>query len=239
MRILTFDLETTGWPPEARVVEIGWCEQTVATFSGDTTCTLEGPYTYLVDPGIPITPEAAAVHHITDEDVAGSLSFDEALASVLGQAKPQAICAHHMNFEREFVPAHLLEFPWICTYKCAKQAWPDAPSHALQVLRYWLRLDLNRDKAALAHRAGPDAYVTGALLRRLLQNYPLETLLEWTKAPERIYRLPFGKHKGELFSAVPFDYLEWLVFKADEISDDVRIAASAEMERRRKEVGNA
>ena len=58
------------------------------------------------------------------------------------------------------------------------RAWPDAPGHSNQVLRYWRQVDRNAYPRIPreAHRALPDAIVTAFLLRDLLEDQPLERL---------------------------------------------------------------
>ena len=70
--------------------------------------------------------------------------------------------AHKWAFEAQWLEEHLQGRPAICTYKAALRLWPEAPGYSNQVLRYWLRpKDLNPAVASGAHRALPDAYVTG------------------------------------------------------------------------------
>ena len=58
--LVILDTETTGLYDPARIVDIA-----VTTAAGDVLLDT------LVDPGVPIPPEATAVHGITDADVAG------------------------------------------------------------------------------------------------------------------------------------------------------------------------
>jgi exodeoxyribonuclease X len=94
------------------------------------------------------------------------------------------------------------------------RAWADAPGHSNQVLRYWIGLDthagFDRKSAALAHRAEADAYVTAWLLMTLLTVATVDQLVAWTQEPRVYPRLTFGKHKGQRWSEVPVDYLQWI-----------------------------
>jgi DNA polymerase III epsilon subunit-like protein len=63
MTIRIIDLETTGLDPTAHVVEVGSVD-----LLPDGSI---GKYQeHLIKPPVPIPPEARAVHHISDEDVA-------------------------------------------------------------------------------------------------------------------------------------------------------------------------
>ncbi|MGV7222837.1 MAG: putative quorum-sensing-regulated virulence factor, partial [Nitrospinales bacterium] len=39
---------------------------------------------------------------------------------------------------------------------------------------------------------------------------PVQEMIQISSNPVLIARMPYGKHRGELFSEVPRDYLEWL-----------------------------
>lgn len=69
MRIISFDLETTGTDPaQDRIVQIGW----VTSYEGRRMT-----HAYHVNPLRGIPPEATKVHGITDEDVRGAQTFRE------------------------------------------------------------------------------------------------------------------------------------------------------------------
>ncbi|MDE7335940.1 MAG: 3'-5' exonuclease, partial [Muribaculaceae bacterium] len=68
--IIFFDLETTGVNfQNDRIVEISY----IKVFPNGT----EESKTIRVNPGRPIPPEATAVHHITDADVANERHFKD------------------------------------------------------------------------------------------------------------------------------------------------------------------
>src|SRR5262245_25865334 len=48
-------------------------------------------------------------------------------------------------FQRQWLTEGWPEVPWLCTYKSALRAWPDAPRHSNSVLRYWLGIDIPPD----------------------------------------------------------------------------------------------
>ena len=66
--LVFFDLETTGTDTATdRIVQMYFIKMTPEGYQRD--------YSRLVNPGIPIPPEATAVHGITDEDVIGRPTF--------------------------------------------------------------------------------------------------------------------------------------------------------------------
>lgn len=245
--ITVVDLETTGHDPnEDRPIEIGWCRLWA---TGTDRCGEPahwgdvGPaiHAQLVDPGRPIPPESSAVHHLIDDDVRGAQPWGAMLDLFERRLDGAvALAAHNAKFERQWLtPLVTGDRPWICTWKCALRAWPDAPGHASQVLRYWLApRGLSRDLATPAHRAGPDAYVAAHLLRALLQQESLATLLKWSEEPALLPRVPFGRTppdgwRGCPWSEVDDAFLMWILRR--DFDEDVRFAARIEHERRRRE----
>jgi len=50
-------------------------------------------------------------------------------------------------------------------------------------------------------------------------NDPVQEMINISNNPVLMPRMPFGKHKGILFSEVPADYLQWL--SATELDEDM------------------
>jgi len=217
------DLETTGEADGDAPIEVGWCD-----FDG---LAISPPEAMLLDPGVPIAPEASAVHHLLAEDLTGAPQWRPALAAVMAADDVDAFCAHQIEFERRWCET---DKSWVCTYRCALRAWPDFPKHSLQAIRY--RLDpvgLDRGRAAPAHRAGPDAYAAAFVLRELLLLHPLETLLAWSAEDPLPPRVTFGRHRGELWSAQDRGFLLWVLRK--DFDAGVKRAAREALERKKEE----
>lgn len=211
--ILVLDCETTGVDPATDgVVEVGFCATTL-TEQLDAGAVL-------VDPGVPISAEASAVHHLIDEDVAGQPCLADALAAlaedwpVWGEAA--AYSAHNAPFDKGFLPG-LRDRPWLDTYRAARRYLPDLPKHSNQYLRYALKLDVPRDAAS--HRALGDTIVTAALLRYLLagparedfERLGVEAFAAFVDGPLLLTTCTFGKHAGKPWAEVPADYLAWML----------------------------
>lgn len=221
-----WDCETTGFPeqPGAELVEVGFVD--VDLDAADHQ--LLGSWQSLVEPIGPIPPEAKAVHHLTERDLVGQPSAELARAALRdGMHDGDVFVAHNAKFEQAFFDAG--NIPWVCTLKCAYRAWPEAPGHSNQVLRYWLGIEdeIDRDLAMPPHRALPDAYVTAHIFRRLLTLRPVERLIEISNEPGFLPKFRFGKHAGKSFKAVAVDdrsYLDWIVNKSD-MDEDVKFTA--------------
>jgi exodeoxyribonuclease X len=202
------------------LVEIG----AVDLYRGDTI--LVG--SELVRPSCTILELGSAVHHLTNEDVAGCPSLDDLLPHYLdmdGAVDVGVFAAHNWPFEKQWLEHHLLGRPVICTYRCSARLFPDAPAHRNQVLRYWLKpKGLSSVLANMTHRALPDAYVTSFILRELLERASVEDLIGWSQEPLLLPKVCFGKYRGAAWSELPNDYLEWVAEKSD-LNDDVKYTA--------------
>lgn len=224
--IRCIDFETTGIPTETdkhAIVEIGWSD---LELDDEQSGSRVGGYDWvLCNPGRAIPHEAMAVHHITDEMVktaTGSLS-------ILGE--PSYFAAHNADYERQFFETPI---PFICTYKVALRIWPEATSHGLQFLRYHLGLPV-AGEIAQPHRAGPDAYLCALLLDKIIQTKPnlsFDDMVRWSNGHALLPRCPLFKHKGKKWEDVPFDYLDWIVNKPNDVPADVKANARLELKKR-------
>jgi len=229
MRLRVVDLETTGGDRTSEIIEVGIVD---VVREGDGWKPLP-TVSRLFRPRGEISFHAMAVHHLTPEDFcADDPHCDEYLLREMFAEPADVMVAHSARFERGFIAdtAHGA-LPWICTLRSAKQAWPDAPGHSNQVLRYWRGFRLDPALANPAHRAGPDAWVTAHILMDLLAEHSVEQLIAWTAEPRRLDRIPFGKHRGRAWAEAPDDYLRWMAGQGD-MDAEVVAAARQELARR-------
>jgi DNA polymerase-3 subunit epsilon len=99
---VAFDLETTGLDSKKeRIVEIG-----AVRFDRRGPI---GRFSVLVDPGIPMPPEASRINGITDEMLKGKPTLDEVLGDFLRFARDSVLVAHNASFDCGFVDAALAE----------------------------------------------------------------------------------------------------------------------------------
>lgn len=223
MRYIVTDTETTGLDHEKDgIVEIaGACRE------GDSLLVYES----FCNPGTPISVEAMATHHITEDMVRGAKLPRDALSQMMHKLEGDGVTllvAHNAQFDRGFIGKLSLKLSdqtrWICTYRCAMHLWPDAPGHSNQVLRYWLDVKPELPPGLYPHRALYDVMVTEAILRRMLETKSLEELVELSQKPVLLSKVRFGKHKGMFWKDVPSDYLRWILKQSD-IDTDVRHTA--------------
>lgn len=227
--IRVVDTETTGIDDPAEMVEIGWTD--VRLFP-DGWQIERGPESVLVNPGMPISFPAMAVHHITEDECRFGADPDEVRSQV--SAGANILCAHNWAFDSRFLRTQL---PYICTLKAARVIWPDLQGHSNGSIRYELGLCIGDERTQPSHRAGPDTWVTAHILLKLLETHAVEQLLDISRNPVRLLKMPFGKHYGVPFSQIDGSYLDWLVTKSDMANDpkkeDVIFSAREELKRRR------
>lgn len=226
------DVETTGLDPAVdRVVELG-----LIRFSSIRHPSFWTAWAQLVNPEIPIPPQASAIHHLVDTDV----QYQPCLSVLIDQIKHYAegvtMAAHNALFDRSFLP-FLDDRQWICTQRLARHLWPEAPGYSNQILRYWLGLKVDVPPHAV-HRAGGDVVVTAQILLREIEAYleaghpdDLDALIAFSEAPIYLDRMPFGKHKDQPWEKVPQDYLRWAIGHLKDLDADLRHSITKNLRR--------
>jgi DNA polymerase-3 subunit epsilon len=231
--LAVLDLETTGVDPATdRVVEVS-----VLTVLPDGD---RQHRTRRVNPGVPIPPAAAAVHGITDADVAGEPAFAHVAGGLDAFLRGCDLCG--FNLKRFDLRLLYTEF------KRAGIAF-DLEGRALvdpmEIFHHFERRDLaaavryylGRDHDG-AHSAAADVLAAAAILDAMLDRYPelprsAEDLHVQFKDPKAVdsggkfirindeIRFTFGKYKGQPLAVVAKGdpgYLYWIL-DADFFSD--------------------
>ena len=180
MRFVAFDLETTGTLPGVdRIVEIG----AVRFINGD----VESFFSTLVDPRIPIPPDASRVNKITDEMVRGKPTIETLLDPFADFCGDDVIVAHNAIFDAQFLTADIKKYESrapkglvLDTYSMAKRVLPGLANYRLGTLVQHLKIHSTE-----FHRAEEDASYCGQLFIHLVNKItgsavempPLENLL--------------------------------------------------------------
>ena len=212
------DTETTGNGPDDRLCQIAFKPE-----NGPAVCEL-------FNPGRPISIDAMAIHHITEKMVADKPTFQKSdeyaeLKKLVSNIN-NVIVAHNAKFDMQMLQIEdIYTSRVICTLKLARYLDKNGviPKYNLQYLRYYLGLDVE----AKAHDALGDILVLEGIFTRLNAKFqennqlkdPIQEMIHISSNPVLIARMPFGKHKGMLFSEVPADYLQWL--SGTELDEDM------------------
>jgi DNA polymerase-3 subunit epsilon len=173
---VAFDTETTGLRVSDRLVELA-----AVRFRG---AELEGEWSALVDPGVPIPADATAVHGIRDEDVHGRAPAALVLPEFLRFIEGAALVAHNAPFDVRVLSLELLragmslpDNPTLDTCAIPRRLKLDVPNHRLGTLAQAFGVPRRP-----AHRALQDARVARDLLRAYLRELgpPAEALIRYS-----------------------------------------------------------
>jgi len=221
------DTETTGTGPDDRLCQIAFKPQ-----GGSAVCEL-------FNPGIPISIDAMSIHHITNKMVQDKPRFKgsrayQSLTNLLENAG-NVLIAHNAKFDVNMLNREgIYPSKVICTIKLARYLDKNGviPKYNLQYLRYYLGLEIK----ASAHDALGDILVLEAVFNRINTKFkenglkePVQEMIRISNNPILIPRMPFGKHKGILFSEIPPDYLQWLL--TTELDEDMTYTVKTHLER--------
>lgn len=220
--IFVGDVETTGVRPEDKIVELAYARI-------DANLNILFRDESLIDPEIPIPSGASAVHGITNARVADEPTIEQYMkmkGNPLMTDEPAILIAHNAPFDIRYFGPHMHpETEILCTLRLVKKLFPDLDSHKLQALKYSLNLpEVEGD----AHRAGADVDMLINLVAYLMLHtgHDIYGLVDLSKQPLEIKKMPFGKHKGKPLSEVPKDYIDWLL-KQDNVDQDLATSLKA------------
>ncbi|PJD94017.1 MAG: DNA polymerase III subunit epsilon [Parachlamydia sp.] len=204
LKPLFYDTETTGVRADKdRVIEL-------AVYDPETNRTFER----LINPGVPIPPEATAIHHISDDMVAQAPSFAEIIEEFKDFCAGDVVLVAHNNdqFDVHFLrneffrcQQELPSWKFFDTLKWARRYRPDLPRHTLQSLRNVYGIAENN-----AHRALDDVLVLYQVYMNMIDDLSMDEAYALLNQPKDIQHMPFGKHQGALLKDVPAHYVKWL-----------------------------
>ncbi len=204
MRPIFYDTETTGVRSDKdRIVEL-------AAFDPVQNRT----FVQLINPGIPIPPEASAIHGISNEMVSNAPTFAEVGTSFIEFCRGHVVLIAHNNdsFDKPFMEneykRHNVVMPtwqFADSLKWARKYRPDLPRHTLQSLREVYGIESNQ-----AHRALDDVIVLHKVFAAMVDDLPMEVVMQLISRPMVLTRMPFGKHQGKPLAEIPRHYIQWL-----------------------------
>jgi DNA polymerase III subunit epsilon len=203
-RPIYYDTETTGTRSDKdKIIELAAYDPV-----------FDRSFVELINPKIPIPPEATAIHRITDAMVAPAPSFKEVGAAFLDFCHGEVVLIAHNNdnfdkpfLENEYKRAELAfpSFQFIDSLKWARKYRPDLPRHTLQFLREVYGIAANQ-----AHRALDDVTILYRVFSKMIDDLPMEKIIDLLAQSTQLKRMPFGKHQGKTLADVPRDYVLWL-----------------------------
>jgi len=186
----------------------------------------------------PIPPKVQAICYITPAmvvDLPTFLDSKDVFQSVVDGYSNGYLVAHNHFYDMRVLDRHGIDttnHSWICTWRMAKKLFngiEEIEETNLPYLRFALQLDVPIEMRC--HRAGNDSYITAKLLETLIdlleENGTIDRTLpygpqiaKWAAEPIIYERMPFGKHKGELMTAIPQSYWEWGMKNTDWFNEE-------------------
>lgn len=218
MKLVFFDTETTSLEKDCRLVQLA-----ILDGQGDDNLLFNA------NPGVPISLDAMATHHITNKMAAGFGPFEPNRNMVQNLADELVFVAHNAAYDIMVMKNEGVEIKqFICTKKVAQDLL-DLPKYNLQYLRYYF--DCEFEYEINPHEALSDCIVLKAVFEQLANlvqmKYKIdelqeihEKMIEISSRPVLLRRISFGKHSGKEFSKIPKDYLQWLNNQTD-LDEDV------------------
>lgn len=180
------------------------------------------PMSDLVCPDRPISPQAMAVHRITEQMVADKPPLEQVVARYRGS---DWYVAHNASFDRRMLPE--MGGEWICTMKLAKRLWPGIKYSNMGLYKS-LKLQVATPPELHPHRALYDCYITAALLLHISKasDWNPQQMLEVTGRPGLVTTLPFGKYRGRLVADIATQdprYLHWMLQSVKNLTPEMRL----------------
>ena len=230
MKIIILDTETTGNKDEDRICQLSYLVM-------NENLEIEEVHNELVKPPIPISFEAMAVHHITNEMVENKppIKHTDAYKRLkeLNHAD-NLIVIHNAAFDLDMLKKEGFNsfFKLIDTFRILKHLIPEG-KFSLQYNRYALGLYKKEPEICKkynikinAHDALGDVVVLGLLFEYIIKNFDksLDDLIELTKKPVLYDKFYHGKYKFEKIKDVIInnpDYIEYILTSTD-LDPDVK-----------------
>ena len=158
------DIETTGGQVGANNIT----EIAIVLYNG---IEVEGKFSTLVNPCIPIQKYVQSLTGITDAMVATAPKFTQLAPNIFNLLKDRIFVAHNVSFDYPIVQQELalsglnLNTNKLCTIKLAKKIFPGLPKYGLGTLCRELNISLKGH-----HRASDDALATAELFSILIRH---------------------------------------------------------------------
>jgi exodeoxyribonuclease X len=224
MKIILLDTETTGNKEEDKIIQLSYIVM-------NENLEIEEIYNDLANPGMPISFEAMAVHHITNEMVEDKpkLKHTKAFKRLKELNSPEnVIVIHNAEFDLNMLKKENFNpfFKVIDTFRILKHLIPNS-KYSLQYNRYALGLYKKEEEICKhyniqinAHDALGDVIVLYLLLRYIIKNFNknFEELVELTKQPILYDKFYTGKYKFKDIKEVIIkdpDYIEFILENVD------------------------
>lgn len=197
---------------ECASLQGGVCE--LAYLEVDEHLNILSEFVTRVNPERPIEPGAFATHGISDDDVKDMPTLRQVASHF---DNPIVLVAHNANFDRRMIKDEIKVDLEVCTLKIARQQVTGTTNFKLETLQTELGLPTQKSHSAL----GDVHTVRDLLLHCMSKGFNLTEHIAQLRIPKMVHKMPWGKHKGRVMTALSADYREWLL-TLDDLSNDLR-----------------
>ena len=180
------------------------------------------PMSHLVRPDRPISPQAMAIHRITEAMVADKPWIEDVIPQYYGS---EGDVARKASCYRRVLPD--IPVKQILPIKTALRLWPGI-KYSNMALYKSRKLSVQTPAGLHHHRALYDCYITAALLIDIMQTsgWTADQMVDITGRPALLTTFTFGKYRGKPVSEVAErdpGYLRWLFNNLDNMSPELRL----------------
>lgn len=188
----------------------------------------------LINEGKKITPEASALHHITNEMIEGAPAFKASLSYKFISQNSATVVLHNAKGELSKLMSSGLRLKHLIdTCRVSKHLMQECEMFYLQYLRYELKLYKDEleeaqkcgiEDALVAHHALSDAVIVKLLYDYLLELATPERMEELSFKEVLLEKFSFGKYKGRYIEEIAMSdraYLMWML-SLEDLDEDVR-----------------
>ena len=223
------DCELTGLDPDKdRVIEVA-----AAVFDSKT---IFETFETLIDPECLIPESSIAIHHISQDMVAGKPKIADVFPELRKLIGRHILVGHGVGFDVEFlaraadragIPCEFRQNSFLDTLRMAR-LYGESPINSLSHLRQHFNIAEEG-----AHRAMSDVIVNLEVFRKFAKQYKTtEQLFDLLARPILLKNMPLGKHKGRPMKEIPLEYLLWAANK--DFDQDLLFSIRSEIKRRKQ-----
>lgn len=219
--LILLDTETTGLD-KGRLIELSYSDRSSKTI---ITVRCKNP--------VPIELEAMATHFIEENELEGLSLFRDnpEYRDIKDTIETSVVVAHNASFDiGVLIREGIHPFDFIDTNRVAKHLFPDAPTHKLQFLRFYLGCRFAAKPQP--HSAEGDVIVLKAVFEKLYQKCQqeyeeldtdlgvIEKMKYLSHTPALVPKVLFGMHYGKTFEQLRKANTGYLIYLRDNPRDD-------------------
>jgi DNA polymerase III subunit epsilon len=163
-RLVAFDIETTGFGRDNRIIQFGWAE-----YDRETRSFKKVDEFFVNSEGVKNEGRAAEVNKIAQSDIDAAQTLAELADKIRAAFDGAIVMAHNASFDVEFVLRELARVgveitvpPFICTKELSMRTPVGQKSNKLEDVSAHFGID-----AGVAHQAGDDAATCGNVFLKL------------------------------------------------------------------------